>query len=474
MKNIITTILITLLTYSLYAQVPGIGQVPFGMKYQAVAHGADGQPMNSENIGLRFSILRDSENGTVIYTEERLVNTNDLGLFVVTIGSINLTDFSNIDWRLGDHFLQVEVQDNGNWIDLGTHQLLSVPYATMAGNGKLKDVNNQDEFLRFHGTNGSFNVSIGGNGSNNNFNNGTINLLDEDGNPKASMSSSHSVDAGTLVLSGENNNNIVTLGSNTSSNHGTIRAYSNGNLKVATGANADGNFGTLTLWGDNGSLNTNISNQGNNDHGGIRVYDDESLNKGEIISAPSRGGAVFIRANGANGSRNVELSPTGNDNHGRVCVFDENGTSQICLFIDGNGNGSIAGDIKNFRMNHPQNSEKEIWYASIEGPEAAAYERGTAQLVDGEVRVDFSEHFELVVNPTTLTVTLTPLDAASKGLAVVEKTATGFIVKELGGGTGNYQFDWRVEGVRKGYEDFEVIRDKAEMERMLGIDTEEK
>jgi len=71
-------------------------------------------------------------------------------------------------------------------------------------------------------------------------------------------------------------------------------------------------------------------------------------------------------------------------------------------------------------------------------------------------------------------VTLTPLDAASKGLAVVEKTATGFIVKELGGGTGNYQFDWRVEGVRKGYEDFEVIRDKAEMERMLGIDTEEK
>jgi hypothetical protein len=48
------------------------------------------------------------------------------------------------------------------------------------------------------------------------------------------------------------------------------------------------------------------------------------------------------------------------------------------------------------------------------------------------------------------------------GLAVVEKTEKGFKVKELMKGKGNYQFDWEVKGVRKGYEDYKVVRDKEE------------
>ena len=156
-------------------------------------------------------------------------------------------------------------------------------------------------------------------------------------------------------------------------------------------------------------------------------------------------------------------------------MHDNTGTIKAAMYVNADGDGEMTvNGVKPFHMEHPKDPKKQIWYCAIEGPEAAAYERGTAQLTSGEVRVDFSEHFELVVNPGTLTVTLTPLDANSKGLAVIEKTATGFIVKELNGGTGNYEFDWRVEGVRKGYEDFEVIRDKAEMEQMLGIDTEEK
>ena len=61
-----------------------------------------------------------------------------------------------------------------------------------------------------------------------------------------------------------------------------------------------------------------------------------------------------------------------------------------------------------------------------------------------------------------MTVMLTPLSADCQGLAVVEKTASGFRVKELFQGTGTYQFDWEVKCVRKGYEDYQVIRDKKE------------
>lgn len=480
MKNIITIIFITLMTYSLYAQVPGIGQVPFGIKYQAVARDGQGQPMNSEDITLRFTILSGSSSGTEVFTELQPATTNDLGLFNIVIGSENSDDFQNIDWRTTDHFLKVELITQGNSIELGMpQQILSVPYAVTAGNGKMKSTDNQDEFLRFYGTNDSENIVIGGNGTNGDFNNGLINLIDENGDWKVTIRSNHIANAGDFVLRGRNNNNNLVMGPVDATNNadfGVLRIHDDEGAQRITAFSAPGRNGAglIDVRGENNNFNVGIGNQGDNNHGAIRIYDDENQNRGEIISAPSREGAGFIKAFGANGSRNVELSPTGNNNRGQVCIFDENNASQVCLFIDGNGNGVVAKDVNSFFMDHPRNPEKEIWYASIEGPEAAAYERGTAQLVNGEARVDFSEHFELVVNPETVTFVLTPRSAASKGLAAVEQTATGFTVKELLGGTGSYDFDWRVEGVRKGYEDFEVIRDKKEMDRMLGIDPEEK
>ncbi len=120
----------------------------------------------------------------------------------------------------------------------------------------------------------------------------------------------------------------------------------------------------------------------------------------------------------------------------------------------------INADVKNFMMDHPSDNTKKIVYASIEGPEAAAYERGTAHLINGEAFISFSEHFEIVINSTTMTILTSPWDADSKGLAIIERNAKGFKVKELGGGKGNYKFDWEVKGVRKGYENYEVVRNK--------------
>lgn len=68
-----------------------------------------------------------------------------------------------------------------------------------------------------------------------------------------------------------------------------------------------------------------------------------------------------------------------------------------------------------------------------------------------------------MINPETVTVILTPHSADTYGLAVVEKTAEGIRVRELRGGRGNFGFDYEVKGVRKGYEDYRVIRDASEM-----------
>lgn len=52
---------------------------------------------------------------------------------------------------------------------------------------------------------------------------------------------------------------------------------------------------------------------------------------------------------------------------------------------------------------------------------------------------------------------LTPLAADSKGIAVINKSAGGFTAKELFEGKGNYEFDYEVKGIRKGYENEPIL-----------------
>lgn len=173
--------------------------------------------------------------------------------------------------------------------------------------------------------------------------------------------------------------------------------------------------------------------------------------------------AGIISTNGDNGSDNATLTwPSGRPNVGYIIAEDTNGQIQAGLIVDSNGDGEVFGDTKNFRMDHPEQPGKEIWYASLEGPEAAAYDRGTATLEQGEAFIPFSDHFKLVINPETMTVILTPHSTDTYGLAVIEKTAEGIRVGELRNGTGNFRFDWEVKAIRKGYEDYRVIRDASE------------
>lgn len=214
------------------------------------------------------------------------------------------------------------------------------------------------------------------------------------------------------------------------------------------------------------STGKNVSNicleeYGNSVSGKIELLFDEILAMEKKACAH---GAGQLNAFGANGDFNVTLNHVnGFPNHGLLGVVDGNNWMQAGAFIDDFGLGVIFGDIKNFRMEHPKDPNKEIWYASLEGPEAAAYERGTAQLENGAAFVPFSPHFQEVVNADEMTVMLTPLSAETYGLAVIKKTMEGFFVKELAKGRGNFEFDWEVKAVRKGYEDYKVIREKRDL-----------
>ena len=179
------------------------------------------------------------------------------------------------------------------------------------------------------------------------------------------------------------------------------------------------------------------------------------------------GGDGIVHTFGDNGYSNVYIGSTGafgtgsSPNHGRVDVNDADGIPQAGIEVDGSGQGVVWGDVKNFRMDHPDDSNKEIVYASLEGPEAAAYSRGRAELINGKTFVKFPDHFRHVANSESMTIQLTPNYSKTLGLAVVERSEDGFWVEELMEGNGSFSFDWTATSKRKGFENFKVVRQKS-------------
>ena len=108
-------------------------QPPALIPYQAIARDAAGNAVLNQNIGLRFSIHDQTITGNVVWQEVQTVLSNALGVVVTSLGSVS--DLSTVNWAQGDKFLQVEMDIAGgtNYSDMGTQQMMSVPYALYAG-----------------------------------------------------------------------------------------------------------------------------------------------------------------------------------------------------------------------------------------------------------------------------------------------------------------------------------------------------
>ncbi len=110
-------------------------QVPQGIKYQAVARNAAGEPITNTNVLVRLSILDGGENGFIDYSEAHKVKTNELGLINLVLGNgapISGT-FDQIDWSGGGKWVWIEMDFNGQgFVTIGKSEMLSVPYAMYA------------------------------------------------------------------------------------------------------------------------------------------------------------------------------------------------------------------------------------------------------------------------------------------------------------------------------------------------------
>ncbi len=116
-----------LLVFAVLAISSAFAQTPEQFKYQAVLRNADGDIMASETVNVNIKILQGAADGTEVFSEDHLnINTSAQGLININIGDTE--DLSTIDWANDTYFIKISV----NGAELGTSQLLSVPYALNA------------------------------------------------------------------------------------------------------------------------------------------------------------------------------------------------------------------------------------------------------------------------------------------------------------------------------------------------------
>jgi hypothetical protein len=126
MKQILTflSLAIALCTFAQPAQI----------NYQAVVRDASGAPVSQNTaVQFQFKILTGSATGVSVYTETGSILLTGAGGLCNTAIGIN-SNLSAVDWSSGSKFLDVSVKvGSGSFVDMGTTQLLSVPYAMFAG-----------------------------------------------------------------------------------------------------------------------------------------------------------------------------------------------------------------------------------------------------------------------------------------------------------------------------------------------------
>jgi uncharacterized protein (TIGR02145 family) len=150
MKNLSVKLLLILCVISGLLN-SAFAQAPEGIIYQAEARNNKGYTISNANLDVKITILQDDVNGTIVWEGLHNVTTNCFGVFVLVIGEgTSGYVFEDIKWAEHLHFLNVQVKKtgtayNGNhynswkrkpknavWVDMGTTQLLSVPYALHA------------------------------------------------------------------------------------------------------------------------------------------------------------------------------------------------------------------------------------------------------------------------------------------------------------------------------------------------------
>jgi hypothetical protein len=140
-------------------------QAPQGIPYQAAARNSSGAILASTNISVRFTIRDSIATGAIKYRETHSVTTTAQGMFSLNVGQGTVVSgtFASINWATNAKFMQMEMDPAGgsSYIDMGTSQMMSVPYALYAANSGGSSAGWADSAGSIYNTNTTQRVGIG-------------------------------------------------------------------------------------------------------------------------------------------------------------------------------------------------------------------------------------------------------------------------------------------------------------------------
>lgn len=306
---------------------------------------------------------------------------------------------------------------------------------------------------------------------------GGLRIRDDSGDSVATLYVDDDSDTGVLVL-GESGGQTRAFLRVTDGGRGTLsldgsdnvekaRLYvdgeDQGGLRLRTAAGNDGavlfiadssDVGILRLMNGGGSTRAElrVTNEG---RGLLSLDGGDALVGAQLYVDARDEGGLRLRA-GADGDRATLF--VGDASGGGVLQLRD-ASGAVTITLDGATGVISKSGVNGFLIPHPRQEGQEIFYASLEGPEAAIHVRGRGRLENGVAEIRFPGHFRSVARARTVNVQVTPTTVETNGLAVVRSNRRGFEVRELGGGEGEATFDWFATAERGDIDPIEVVRD---------------
>ena len=248
---------------------------------------------------------------------------------------------------------------------------------------------------------------------------------------------------GGIGVGGESTNDADfapgVLGTQTGSTHKTIGVMGETPSNLGAGVygqnqttqSGEGSFGCCAgVWGDGGANNTlgysEFGVLGTTDNGTAAEFFNSSIGYYTLYVKNVSFGGPALFAGSFSGS----------------CVIDGYG--------DINCTGSKSAIVP------LDGGQRKVALYAVESPKNWFEDFGSEQLSSGSATITLDADFAQTVNTErNYHVYLTP-NGDCKGLYVTHKTATSFEVHELGGGTSNVTFDYRIIALRKNYENIRL------------------
>ena len=206
--------------------------VPKLVNYQAIAFNVNGNPLNQESIDVKIAIIKGTSTNLLIYEEEHNLTTASNGLFSlqigngITTGNGIISQFGNLDWNADDFFMNVQINIGNGYEDLGTQQLVSVPFAFRANRAEF--VTNPGTFII-----AGNNITINGNGLSSNPFEISSSFTEIDGDNSNELITNFSLsNSGDLELSDAGGNYSISLPWRFDGNN--IYSNTSGNVGIGT------------------------------------------------------------------------------------------------------------------------------------------------------------------------------------------------------------------------------------------------